>query len=36
MDNLLLEKTIKEIEQLTPTQLNECYGDMIKYSENFL
>lgn len=26
MDNLLLEKTIKEIEQLTPTQLNECYG----------
>ena len=26
MDNLQLEKTIKEIEQLTPTQLNEGYG----------
>lgn len=26
MDNLLLEKTIKEIEQLTPTQLNERDG----------
>lgn len=25
MDNLQLEKTIKEIEQLTPTLLNECY-----------